>query len=453
MRYKINFYLDKSKAKSETNVLLNFGYNGKRIRILTAIKINPKDWDKKRQTLKTQLNDYTRTNKYLNDLKKLANDLFIDCINQKFVPEHDEFKQMLLNAIKKSYSKPENSTFYDYFKQFVEYQKKETKERTILKYNTFIRHIKRFENKTKYKVSFDTINDEFYYQFKDYFFDTLGQLNSTVERYLQNLKTFMKWSFDKGLHTNLEYCKFKFNFQIESTIIYLTKDEREKQFNFDLTDNKRLDAVRDIFILGCYTGLRFSDLELLKTANIINDSITFTSYKSLKGQMIPLNPFSKFIIDKYINETGFLPIISNQKLNEYLKELGKLVGINTPTQKIQFLRKKRIETLSPKYEFMTTHTARRTFGILYLQDGGRIELLQRLFAHSKIQTTMKYLGITGTDLKNDMKKVFANAGKNTKLHSIEMIEVAKNLLKNNIQLSIISYSTGLSIAEIESISK
>src|SRR5699024_8206172 len=117
--------------------------------------------------------------------------------------------------------------------------------------------------------------------------------------------------------------------------------EFEKLFNLDLSGNKRLAQVRDIFCFACATGLRYSDLNLLRRENIKSVCIKLTVKKTKEPLTIPLTQYSKNILAEYAEHHQPLPMISNQKLNDYIKELCKLADITEPVEIVRFRGTKR----------------------------------------------------------------------------------------------------------------
>ena len=115
----------------------------------------------------------------------------------------------------------------------------------------------------------------------------------------------------------------------------------------------------------CFTGLRYSDVHNLKKSDIRDGYIEITTVKSAKRLIIELNNHSKAILDKYkdVEFEGHkaLPVISNQKMNDYLKELGELAEINEPVSETYYKRSRRIDNITPKYALLGTHAGRRTF--------------------------------------------------------------------------------------------
>ena len=115
----------------------------------------------------------------------------------------------------------------------------------------------------------------------------------------------------------------------------------------------------------CFTGLRYSDVHNLKKSDIRDGYIEITTVKTAERLIIELNNHSKAILDKYkdVEFEGHkaLPVISNQKMNDYLKELGELAEINEPVSETYYKGSRRIDTITPKYALLGTHAGRRTF--------------------------------------------------------------------------------------------
>ena len=199
----------------------------------------------------------------------------------------------------------------------------------------------------------------------------------------------------------------------------------------DLTNNPRLEKVRDIFCFGCFTGLRYSDIKNLKYAEIITKySKKGKSYKAIDINVlktkdpleIPLNKHALTIIDRYEKRTDLalamleekanksnqpvLPNISIQKMNDYIKEVAALAGIDTEINVVRHIGSKRVEKVYKKFELIATHAARRTFAILSLKQGMNIEVLQQILGHSRIKTTMDYVFVDEETKNKQMKKAW-----------------------------------------------
>ena len=220
----------------------------------------------------------------------------------------------------------QSKDFYEYFNEFKEAQRITKKERTILKYETLCNQLKAFEKAKKFKISFESIDLNFYEKLMAYYLQDLKLLNNTTGKYISALKTFLHWATERKYNTNTSFIKYK-AISTSADIIYLTEYELNAIYQLDLKGNKRLEQVRDAFCFGCYTGLRHSDITTVKKANIKGDNIIMTSFKTREQIEIPINDYSKEILEKYDYQ---LPAISNQKFNDYIKEVGKLAEINDP---------------------------------------------------------------------------------------------------------------------------
>lgn len=186
----------------------------------------------------------------------------------------------------------------------------------------------------------------------------------------------------------------------ETSRNFLLQDELEMLRNKDITV-KRLDQVRDIFLFSCYTGLSYSDLMLLtqKDVSIGIDGeqwIFTTRIKTDTASRIPLLPIAREIINKYakepdiINSGRLLPILSNQRMNGYLKEISDLCGFNKE---------------------LTFHCARHTFATtVTLTNGVPIETVSKMLGHKSLRTTQIYAKILDNKVSDDMKALREKLG-------------------------------------------
>jgi integrase len=134
--------------------------------------------------------------------------------------------------------------------------------------------------------------------------------------------------------------------------------------------------------------------------------IDFITLKTKDRLKVPLAPYAKAILAKH--EGGLPEVMSNQKLNDYLKELCQLCGIDEPVQKVSYIGSKRIEVKAPQYEMVSTHTARRTFIPLALERGTRPEIVMRITGHKDIKTMMKYVRLTDKATHNEFLRPYGD---------------------------------------------
>jgi len=217
------------------------------------------------------------------------------------------------------------------------------------------------------------------------------------------LKTFLNWALERDYLKDQTFKKFKAS-ERETEVICLAMDEFLTLYNHEFK-TKRLSQVRDVFVFGCSTGLRFSDLISLRAAHIQGDFIVKNIQKTQENNMIPLNKYSKGVLKKY-KDTAFetLPLVSHQKFNEYLKECCKDAGINTPTTITRFSGGKRKSSTHPKYELITSHVARKTFITLSLLMGVPERVVRNTSGHKKEENFKRYVNFTKEYEKQQLDK-------------------------------------------------
>ncbi len=249
----------------------------------------------------------------------------------------------------------------------------------------------------KRKLEFDDITLDFYNEFKEYLIDTKNFSMNTVGKYIKTIKVFMNEATERGLNKKMDFKSKKFKVDNEeSETIYLTESELKKMYDLDLSENTRLERVRDLFIVGCYTGLRFSDFSQIAPENIKNGDFHIRTQKTDEPVIIPIHDMVSEIMEKYkdLNDNSLPPSLSNQKMNEYLKEIGKMAGL---LERIKITRNKgaqRVTEIYYKYELLTTHTARRSFATnLYLREYPTIGIMQ-ITGHRTERAFMKYIKVT-----------------------------------------------------------
>lgn len=241
----------------------------------------------------------------------------------------------------------------------------------------------------------------------------IGQRNTTISKNVSFLRWFLRWAFSRGYYEgNLHITwkpKFKGTDGNQKEVIHLTWDELMCLYNFQIPEGKQyLERVRDVFCFCCFTSLRYSDVANLRRSDIKENYITVVTQKTVDGLKIELNNYSKAILDKYkdspFKDYKALPVISNVKMNLYLKELGELAGLNEPQRIVYFMGNERIEEVHPKYELLTTHCGRRTFIVNALYLGIPAEVVMKWTGHSDYKAMKPYVKIVDELKEQEMNK-------------------------------------------------
>lgn len=393
----VQFVLRDPKAKGKTSIHLIFYYDQIMIKLSTGETINPKLWNRKqRRARKIKFNDdLDSLNNRLNIIESNILNAFREHLNQNNAVLFDQLHTELKNAI---HPKPTiNLVKMSFFKAITEYIDTVNRSpRTKLSYGTTLNTLKRYSNAMlKTELDFDSIGMDFYNDFQRYCFIKENLALNTFGGYIKNIKVFMDYAIDKGYTSNTGHHNKKFQrLQETSDSIYLSDQELETIYNHDLSNNPKLDRVRDLFLIGCQTGLRYSDLSQLNE-NSITDAGTRLTLKTAKtGErvVIPLHWQVKAILQKW---DGVPPqAISNQKMNTYLKDLGKEVEFTESVSQTITRGGFPVRTNLEKWQLITVHTARRSFATnMFLADVPTISIM-KITGHRTEKSFLKYIKIS-----------------------------------------------------------
>lgn len=389
------FVLKEPNSESETLIylFLNFGY--KRLKYSTGEKILPKLWDDEKQRPKSTrgAGGHSELAARLSNLKFDAEEIYRKLINDKQTPTPDKIRyelDLLSEKIKRT-GKP---TLLSFISSFIAECQHLRKPSTLQVYNSSFDHLKAYAVFKRTPIDFDNIDIEFYNGFTSYLAIELKLSNNTIGKIIKTLKTFLNEATERGINTNLEFKKRKFKTtKEESDSIYLTTEELDKIYALDLSEDKPLERVRDLFIIGCYTGLRFSDFSQIQKQNIIdNKNIRIRTQKTGEVVVIPLHKSVKEILSRY---NGEIPKpISNQKMNDYLKVITRKADLVSPYETSITKGGKRVKTTLERCELITTHTARRSFATnLYLADVPAISIM-KITGHRTEKSFLQYIRVT-----------------------------------------------------------
>jgi site-specific recombinase XerD len=398
------------KGKSKTaQIWLIFNFDGNRLRYYTGKRIESSKWDDGKQLAKPQYTGASVLNDYLKKLSGFIVDTYTKAKYLDNKPTVEYLKEKLSNI-----DRPITETsFFDYFEKFIAESKTEKSPNTIKKYNNALAHLKKFAEEKKLTLEFSNIDMKFYEAYKSYLITDVKLTNNTVAKLFKVLKVFLKYSTDSGVNTKLDYHKFKAS-EVDGEVVFLSWKELMLLYNYKL-ENGSLAKVRDVFCFECFTGLRYSDVQNLKKNSVVGDFLHVNIIKKREKKIItiPLIPYAKNIIKKYSDESTdkLLPCISNQKMNDYLKEIGEMAKINEPVIIIQYQGSNRIESVMPKYEVLTTHIGRKTFITNALERGVQPEVIMSITDHATHKAFKRYYKIVDDHKKREIIKAFRNLSK------------------------------------------
>lgn len=300
------------------------------------------------------------------------------------------------------------SNFYEAFDDFVRVcgRQNDWTPLTFEKFAAVKNHLKNFRS----ELSFDFFDEEGLTEYVQYLREVREMRNSTIGKQLSFLKWFLRWSFKQGMHSNNAYDTFKPKLKdTQKKIIFLTWEELNRLREFRIPPTKQaLERVRDVFLFQCFTGLRYSDVFNLRRSDIKGDHIEVTTVKTSDSLIIELNDHSRAILEKYkdveFENDKALPVITNQKMNDYLKELAELAEINEPVRQTYYKGNERIDEVTPKYALLGTHAGRRTFICNALALGIPPQVVMKWTGHSDYKAMKPYIDIADDIKANAMSK-------------------------------------------------
>ncbi len=413
-KINVNFNL-LNKTRKDSLVIVSATWEGHRIQMSAGLNINTSLFDFHKGRVKRSAANAFEINQYLDNISLELKNYYTALKASNEIVTKDMMKKKM-----KSIIKPENAstnvsptTFFAHYNNFIEERKANQKfnYRTIQSYVTTKRHMENFCHDTGYDVTFDNLNEEFADKFILYLTQVVGRVNNSADSILKTLKIFLNYAINNGITSNLRFKKVfgdvsrSFKLKTESQSVALTMDEIQKLEKVKLP-SKRLIQIRDLFLIQIYTCTRYSDLANMKPENIFTDEgvIKIFQQKTADPTIIPISKKLAKVLNKY--EGLILPKYSNQKFNNYIKEVCKLAGIDTKIEITKYYGKKRVNETYEKWQLISSHTARRTNITISLKKNVLPEMVMQISGHKNRAAFQKYVKIAQPEALDTMRKVW-----------------------------------------------
>ena len=400
-------------------IRMRVNFASKRIEFTTGYRIDSVKWDADKQRVKNGCSNKLKQSASEINASLLEYYTEIQSIFKRFevedvMPTPEQIKEAF-NALHKPVSeepKPKKEAlpcdFFQVFDDFVEDCGRQNNwtDSTFEKFAAVKNHLTNFRE----GLTFEFFDERGLNDYVGYLRDVKEMRNTTIGKQLSFLKWFLRWAFKKGVHQNNAYDSYKPKLKsTQKKIIFLTWDELNRLREFKIPSNKQaLERVRDVFLFQCFTGLRYSDVFNLRRSDIKGDHIEVTTVKTSDSLIIELNNHSKAILDKYkdvaFEDDKVLPVITNQKMNDYLKELAEMAGIDEPIRQTYYKGNERIDEITPKYALLGTHAGRRTFICNALALGIPPQVVMKWTGHSDYKAMKPYIDIADDIKANAMSK-------------------------------------------------
>lgn len=411
----VGFFLkDKKKATTYINTIVAF--KGKYFKRSTGESVPVRSWSDSAQRCKEAgFKDARRINKRLNEIFVAATqacDYFVERCEIPFPGPFWERVDFFLSGGKIV----TEVLFTDYFQQYIDRYRGIRAEQTIKKYVTARNKLLEYEDARKLRLKFDNIDIHFYRDFEQFIY-TRKRKDSDVPYSLNYFGSLIKSIMvvyreardTDGLH-NLNATAHRDFKAIQRTAdtIYLTVDELIRIHRLQITPDLVLkhfpdadtrpqnmerriqgyEVARKKFLIGAFTGLRVSDFNRLTEVNIQDDRIRIRTKKTDAPAVIPIHWVIREILDAGFDISTPL---SDQKLNEHIKEVCKLAEINTPTEIVRHAGGRRITEVFPKWKLVSNHTARRSGLTNMVKAGIPITSVMKISTHTTVKSFLAYL--------------------------------------------------------------
>lgn len=397
--FKAAFYLRSNHVNKDgkSMVMLRCSLNGERANFgSTGIGVDPKTWDCTKSRVKGKNTEALSTNLQLSNLEDLVTSLYY---------KYEKTDKLSLERIKQDYlgKTVSTETIMELFEAHNEDVKKQVGcgGLSTTSYSKYELVRKRFaqmilKQYRRKDLRITEVTPFVIHDFELYLRTEIGQSPNTATKTLKTFKSVILFGIRNGLMTNNPFANIRFHLKGVDRG-YLEDDELNRLMNKEI-GNKRLSLIRDLFVFSCFTGLAYIDLANLKGENIV----TLNGVEWIKGRRvktgtlinvvlldIPKRLILKYTDDKRRKEHLF-PIISNQKMNEYLKEIAAICDID---------------------KNLTCHIARHTFATMALSKGVPIESVSKMLGHTNIRTTQIYAKVTDKKIEHDMEGLAEQMGK------------------------------------------
>lgn len=390
----ILFYIKRAKVNNlgVCPIYTRVTVNAKRFEFSTNKSINPNKWSSEGSKVKGTNEEARTINSHLDYLKNQVLEAEKRLFKKDIRISSENLKNELFGLTEtKRMLVP---IFQDHNNKIKELVGKEYAPGTLERYTTSLKHTIEFMQ-WKYNISdidITKIDHAFITDYEFWLRSVRNCNNNTAVKYIKNFNKIIKLSLDNDWLDKNPFANYKAKVK-EVERVYLTEEEIQSIIEKDFK-TERLSLVRDIFLFSCFTGLAYIDVKNLTKSHISHgidgEQWIFTHrQKTESASKIPILPVTQMIIDKYENhpqsnnEDKLLPILSNQKMNAYLKEIAAICNINKE---------------------LTFHIARHTFATtVTLTNGVPIESVSKMLGHKNLRTTQHYAKVLDRKVSEDMK--------------------------------------------------
>jgi integrase len=407
MKFSIRFYLNNYNSE-KSNICLYLIANNQKLKVSIGESVPVTSWNKNRDVVLPTFPNSTYLNNRISEISSYCNREFLVRSTNSSFDIHLYFQNIKEFIKGKPLDKTQENNqknFYKIWDEFIEFRMKNktVNPKVILLYKRVRNHLYEFNK----NVTFEKIDERLLIEFRTFLFTKKNyQVNGAATHFKNGLFVFLNWCTKNGISKNMKYKNFKVNLTERNHNVYLSLSEL--RVIKDLPNlQPYLDNARSWLMIMSYTGLRISDAKRLNNSNIDLDKkrIDLIMQKTNSRVVVPIMKFSFSSLEKLINKEVYK--VSDQKLNEYYKELCKIAGFDQLTTVTTYIPNKS-EVLKPKYELISNHCFRRSFATNCLSLGIKPSLIMKITGHKTFSSFEKYVGFTIDDAVDEVGKVWDN---------------------------------------------
>lgn len=399
MKYVYTFAVD---SRGSLRVFIT--YNKRKFSYSLGFSVDKSKWDMTMQRCKrntTHGKSFTPAIKINAEIQRYEETIQSVANSFKESPTIEDFKAALDKEFKREKKAVQKEGFFDLYERYIREQGSicNWSDSVLRNHNKILKEWKLFDAEMSIdKINPDTIDKFTIFQIR------LGHQNETTNKKISMSKWFFRWLVAKGLLTDISFTAHKTHLKRSSrVVVFLTWEELMNVYNHTF-ERPNLSRARDFFCLCCFTSLRYSDAAALKKTDIYDDAIHITTQKTNDKITIELNNYSRTILQRYAdNDTDkALPVISNQNMNVYVKEVCRQCGINEKLTDIYYIGEKKYVETKEKWEMIGTHSGRRTFICNALMLGIAPNVVMKWTGHSDYKSMQPYIDIADEAKKTAM---------------------------------------------------
>ncbi len=361
------------------------------VQVSTGVKLKKEYWNISTQQIKniTSIVNRVDINRYLLESKERFQRFYLN--NQPRTK--DELRELIKRSL--SDEKASIIDLLSFAKSFSDLQSKKINPKTgkplakstLSKFRLLHEHLRDFKNDQGKSLDFDNIDLDFYYNFLAFLKEKHQYSPNTLGKYIQALKTLLNEATAQKLTDNTGFKSSHFKrISVEAENIYLTDLEVRSILAVDLSNKPHLDRSRDVFIVGCYTGLRYQDIISLNRGSLSGNYLNTVQAKTGDRVTIPILPQVLRILEKYDYQFK-----SNAKINVQLKEICKIAKIDQVIRQKSYVKGVLVDKAYKKYELVSSHAARRSFATNSYQKGIPTATIVKITGHRTEKSFYKYI--------------------------------------------------------------